>query len=84
MAQVWRGTARQAPVAALLKADNVTVHVLDGPTARAVGVLCGRAGTSDMVDASVVLTARLTKSAVVTSDPTDLALLDPDLPVHSL
>jgi len=84
VAQVWRGTARQSPIAALLNAPNVTVHALDDQTARAAGMLCGRTGTSDVVDAHVVLIARLTRSAVITSDPADLAALDPDLTVHRL
>lgn len=41
----------------------------------AVGQLCGRAGTSDVVDAAVVLTAHALGGAVVTSDPDDIARL---------
>ncbi|MGH3687943.1 MAG: hypothetical protein ACRDQY_22665 [Pseudonocardiaceae bacterium] len=50
-------------------------------TARAAGVLCGRVGTSDVVDASVALCARERDHHVVTSDPQDFAILDPQLSV---
>ena len=50
-------------------------------TARAAGVLCGRTGTSDVVDASVVLCAREREHYVVTSSPEDFVVLDAQLPV---
>jgi len=44
--------------------------------ARAVGELCDRAGTSDVVDALVVLLAKqLRARMVITSDPDDLSIL---------
>ncbi|HEY3000756.1 MAG TPA: hypothetical protein VGJ44_00275 [Kribbellaceae bacterium] len=45
------------------------------PLARAAGALCGRAATSDVVDALVVVLAARLGAAVVTSDPVDLARL---------
>ena len=58
---------------ALAHCDEVP---LDGPLARASGLLCGRAATPDIVDASVALIAaarsRTGPTAIVTSDPTDL------------
>ncbi len=42
-----------------------------------VGRLLAIAGTSDVVDAHVVVCARRTGRAVVTSDPDDLRHLDP-------
>jgi hypothetical protein len=74
IAQAWRDGSRQALLArALSHCDEVP---LDGPVARATGVLCGRAGTADIVDASVALIAaarsRSGPVALVTSDPTDL------------
>lgn len=77
--QVWRDGARQVPLAALLKAPTTTVPVLDGPLAEACGTLCGRAGSDDVVDASVVLVARREHAVVVTSDVADLRRLDPGL-----
>ena len=54
---------------------------LDEVMARAVGVLCGRAGHADIVDVHVALHAREHGHAVVTSDPNDIALVDPSLTV---
>jgi len=81
VAQVWRDGARQARVAALLKSDDVTVEPLTPADARAAGVLCGLRNTSDIVDASVVISARRAGAIVVTSDPADLRRLDPSLTV---
>jgi hypothetical protein len=44
--------------------------------ARAVGQLCGATGTSDVIDASVVVCAARRETAIVTSDPDDLRHLD--------
>ncbi|MGH3928314.1 MAG: type II toxin-antitoxin system VapC family toxin, partial [Pseudonocardiaceae bacterium] len=82
LAQVWRGGARQAALARFLNStDRVDIVEWDAATARATGVLCGRMGTSDVVDASVALCARERNHHVVTSDPQDFAVLDPQLPV---
>jgi predicted nucleic acid-binding protein len=77
VAQVWRDGARQARLARLLGSGLLDVQVLDRDEAQAVGVLCGRSGTSDVVDASVALLARRLRAVVVTSDPDDLRRLDP-------
>jgi len=79
VAQAWRGSSRQARLARFLAIDAVCVVVLDEPEARAAGVLCGNAGTADIVDASVVICARAREHAVITSDPADLGALDPAL-----
>ena len=73
-AQAWRDGSRQALLSrALTHCDEVP---LEGSLARATGLLCGRAGTADIVDASVALVAAARSqtgpAAVVTSDPTDL------------
>ncbi|MBI3979596.1 MAG: PIN domain-containing protein [Chloroflexi bacterium] len=81
LAQVWRDGARQARLAALLSARNVRVEDFTALRARAAGELCGRRGTSDVVDASVVLAARGHGGLVVTSDPDDLLQLDPSLTI---
>ncbi len=74
IAQAWRDGGRQALLArALVHCDEVP---LEGALARATGLLCGHAGTADIVDASVALVAaarsRTGPTALVTSDPTDL------------
>lgn len=81
VAQAWRGGPRQARVARLLADPAVTVAVLDDPTARAVGLLCGRTGHSDVVDVHVALHARQQGHAAVTSDADDLHRVDPSLPL---
>ena len=77
VALVWRDGRRQARLARLLGADEVEVEVLDDRGARAAGQLCGARRTADIVDASVVLCARARGHRIVTSDPDDLARLDP-------
>ena len=79
VAQVWRGSARQARVAQLLRARNATIEPLDEDTARVVGVLCAHTGTSDVIDASVALAAQIHDAVVVTSDPDDLRRLVPGI-----
>jgi len=77
--QVWRDGRRQARLARLLATDDVEVEALDDRRARAAGQRCGVRGTRDVIDASVVLCARSRDHRVVTSDPDDLAGLDPKL-----
>lgn len=74
--QVWRDGKRQARLARLLGSDSVEVVVLDDFAARAAGQLCGASGTSDVIDATVVLCAQKHGRRVVTSDPDDMRLLD--------
>lgn len=77
VAQVWRNGSRQARLARLLGSGVVHVQPLDRDEAQATGVLCGEAGTKDVVDASVVLLARRYAATIVTSDPEDLRKIDP-------
>lgn len=84
IAQAWRGSLRQARLARFLALSSVTAVVLDEPEARAAGALCGRAGTADVVDASVVICARARGHSVVTGDPDDIAALDPALRLVTL
>ena len=80
VAQVWRGGPRSASVARLLNAPDVTVVAFDDARARAVGLLLAASGTSDVVDAAVVVCAHEhADDAVVTSDPQGLRRLDPTL-----
>jgi hypothetical protein len=84
LAQVWRSGARQARLASFLGRTGVTVEALTTVQAKAIGELCGLRGTTDVIDASVVLTARLYKGVVITSDPQHLRYLDPDLSIHTI
>lgn len=77
IAQAWRDGSRQVLLArALSHCDEVP---LDGPLARASGLLCGRTNTADIVDASVAVIAAARSRggpvALLTSDPTDLGHL---------
>jgi predicted nucleic acid-binding protein len=81
IAQVWRGGSRQARLTRLLGANDVVLLDLDAEMARAVGILCGAVGVPDVVDGHVALHARRRDLAVLTSDPDDLARLDPTLAI---
>lgn len=71
--QVWRGgTGRQANLARLLPA--VEIAALDEALGRRAGLLLGRSGASDVVDAALVLLA-MDGDEVLTSDPDDLRAL---------
>jgi hypothetical protein len=81
LAQVWRDGRRQVRLARLLATDEVEIDTLDEVRARLAGQLCGERGTSDIVDASVVICARARGHRVVTSDADDIAELDPGLEI---
>jgi hypothetical protein len=73
VAQVWRDRkGRQAGLARLLRA--VDVRAISHENGRQAGVLLGLTGTSDPVDATVVLLAR-PGDRILTSDPSDLTRL---------
>lgn len=84
VAQAWRGGPRQARIARLLADPDVHVVVLDDPTARAVGSLIARSGHQDVVDVSVALCAAERRNVVLTSDPDDVAKVDPRLALIAL
>ena len=70
VAQVWRGSARQARLSRALAGCAIASF---DDVAREAGVLCGQAGTRDVVDASVaVVAASLGATRLYTSDPADL------------
>lgn len=81
LAQVWRNPQRQALLSRLAGSERVTIHPLDGIDAHAIGRMLALSGTSDVIDASVVLVSRLVKGVAVTSDPDDLRAIDPRLPL---
>ena len=84
LAQVWREGKRQVPLRALCNSARTEVPALDRATAEAAGILCGRARTRDVVDASVVLAGRREHALVVTSDPDDLRRIDPTLNIAAI
>lgn len=80
VAQAWRGP-RQVRLARLLKASDVDVAVMTLGMARAVGLVCAQSGHGDVIDVHVVLRARHHHHAVATTDPDDIAHIDPGMPV---
>ena len=79
LAQAIRQPERQARLSRLIRQPSSDVIPLDRVDAVNVGRLLAASGTSDVVDAHVVVCARRTAQRVVTSDPDDLAQLDPGL-----
>lgn len=71
--KAWRDGPRQVQLTRALagcRADPVGVE-----TSKAAGVLCGRSGTADVVDATVVVMALALRAIVWTSDPDDIRSL---------
>ncbi len=64
--------------------EEVEIVPLDKQLARSCGELCGAAGSSDVIDASVVIVARERREPIVTSEPSDLRRLDPTAQIISL
>jgi len=84
LGQAWRDGKRQARLAKLLRAQGVEIEPLDERRARAAGQLCGIRGTSDIIDASVVLCAKRRGQRIVTSDAADMRRLDPSIELEVL
>jgi predicted nucleic acid-binding protein len=84
LAQVWRDPAKQVALGALSRGATTSVVPLDHVLAEAIGILCGKRKTSDVVDASVVLTARREAAVIVTSDVDDLRHLDKAVELHRI
>jgi hypothetical protein len=78
LAQAWRG-GPQHNLSKLLKGCRIQVD--EERIGRAAGVACATAGTSDVVDAIVVVTAVARGAAIATGDPDDLARLGDALKV---
>ena len=72
LAQVWRGD-RSVRLAQFL--HGCEVEPLTEERAKNVGQLLARSGTSDVIDASVVVSAASRGDAIVTSDPDDMRRL---------
>jgi predicted nucleic acid-binding protein len=79
VAQAWRGGGRQVRIAKLLQLRVTSIVALDTKLALRVGAECASTGSTDVVDVSVALCARDRGHAVVTSDPHDIAAIDPSL-----
>src|ERR1041385_3661035 len=75
--QAWRGARTEFALGRFRRADGVEIVPLDEHVARSSGELCGATGTSDVIDASVVILARERGDIIVTSEADDLRRLDP-------
>ncbi|HEY2214944.1 MAG TPA: hypothetical protein VGH31_07810 [Acidimicrobiales bacterium] len=79
LAQAIRRPERQARLARLIRQPTTVVAPLHRVDATNVGRLLAASGTSDIVDAHVVICGRRSNQRVVTSDPSDLRRLDPEI-----
>jgi hypothetical protein len=84
LAQAIRRPERQARLSRLIRQPGTDVIALGRVDATHVGRLLAASGTSDVVDAHVVICARRAGQPVVTSDPSDLRQLDPALRLIAL
>ena len=72
LAQVWRRPAQQANLARAVR--HFEVHPLDESVA--VGRRLAQSGTSDVVDAHLVVVAETLGTFILTSDPDDMSKLN--------
>ena len=84
VAQVWRGTPRQANVGRLVSAglrrgSPVVIDELTAERAIQIGVKIGQTSHPDIVDVHVALAAAERGHAVLTSDDADIAKVNRDL-----
>ena len=84
IAQVWRGTPRQANVGRLVSAglrrgSPVVIDELTAERAREIGVKIGQTSHPDIVDVHVALAAAERGHAVLTSEDADIAKVNRDL-----
>jgi len=81
LAQAIRRPERQARLSRLVRQPSTEVAQLDRVDAVRVGRLLAVTGTSDVVDAHVVVCAQRSNTSVATSDAGDIAQLDASLPI---
>jgi predicted nucleic acid-binding protein len=79
LAQAIRRPDRQVRLSRLIRQPTTDVVELGRVDATNVGRLLAASGTSDIADAHVVICARRGDQPVVTSDPSDLRQLDPNI-----
>lgn len=80
LAEVWRGDAKDARVARLLKACSI--ESVDERLARAAGSLRRATAESGTIDACLAIGVRRRRDAIATSDPSDMrALLGRDFTI---
>ncbi|MGC4744711.1 hypothetical protein ACLQ28_03455 [Micromonospora sp. DT201] len=73
VSQAWRDPRRQVQLGRFLHSCEIVPVSLE--LAKSAGVLCGKSGTRDIVDATVVTVALACGAIVFTSAPEDIAHL---------
>jgi predicted nucleic acid-binding protein len=73
LAEVWRGDAKDARVARLLKASSI--EVVDERLAREAGRLRRATSGAGTIDACIAVGVRKRGDAIATSDPDDMQML---------
>jgi predicted nucleic acid-binding protein len=73
LAEVWRGHAKDARVARLLKACSI--ETVDEQLARAAGRLRRATPPAGTIDACIAVGVRRRRDALATSDPSDMRIL---------
>ena len=84
LAQAMRAPEKQVRLARLVRQPSTDVVPLDRVDATSVGRLLAASGTTDVVDAHVVICARKAGQHVATSAPDDLRRLDPSVGLVAL
>jgi hypothetical protein len=88
IAQIWRGSPRQANVGRLISAGRaagraggspVIIDELTADRAKQIGITIGATSHPDIVDVHVALAAAERGHAVLTSDDGDIAGVNPEL-----
>jgi predicted nucleic acid-binding protein len=84
LAQAWRADPRQHRLHLMIGDEKSVVVPLDRDEALRVGAICARTGAADIVDVSVASCAARRGHPVVTTDPDDIAAVDPTLRLIAL
>lgn len=84
LSQAIRRPERQVRLARLVRQPTTTVVALERVDATSVGRLLAASSTADIADAHVVICARRSSQAAVTSDPESLRRLDPEIALVEL
>src|SRR5262249_16328210 len=84
LAQAIRNPTRQARLSRFVRQPSTHVIALDRDDATAVGLFLARTGTSDIADANVAIWALKAGHAVITSDPSDLSRIAPELQLFNV
>jgi predicted nucleic acid-binding protein len=81
LAQAWRDGSRQVVLARALRNPGLVEAPLHHEDAKRIGELLRESATADVADAHIVVLAVRLGVPVITSDPDDIAKLNPELPV---